>query len=412
MKPVRIAAMLLGGGVFALLAVPCASAARRDAAPREEVAAISTQHGEIVFRFFLDEAPAHAAYVKELILRGFYDGTTFHRVIPHFVIQGGDPNSRDDDRGNDGDGEAERRLKAEFSEVLHYRPGTVGMAREEDPDSGSCQFFIALENLPRLDGKYTIFGEVISGLEVARKIADLPRDLKDNPLDRVAMTVTLRPGKVPGAIQSLRQEETGEVLTGPGRPRPWDPGSARWTAPALLRQGGQLLGTELWPAVPLDFSVADDGLVLDVRFARPDTRHAAEIRAAVKSWRFAPARYDGRPVKSRFSMDSLGAGPGPSEVPGTPLQLTEGIVPPAAAVPVLLPPGAKAPPTEPLLRLVVDEGGRVADVTLEISCGDPALDEAALAAAREMVFVPAAMGKDPVTVYLNLPGRFLPTPSP
>ena len=412
MKPGRAVAMLLAGGVLALLAVPCASAARRDAAPREEVAVISTQYGEIVFRFFLDEAPDHAAYVKELIQRGFYDGTTFHRVIPHFVIQGGDPNSRDADRSNDGDGEAERRLKAEFSETLHYRPGTVGMAREADPDSGSCQFFIALENIPRLDGKYTIFGEAISGLEVARKIAGLSRDLKDNPLERVDMTVTLRPGKVPGVIDSLRQEEAGEVLTGPGKPRPWDPGSVRWIAPALVRQEGQPLGTELWPAVPLDFSVGDDGSVLDVRFARPDTRHAAEIRAAVGSWRFTPARYDGRPVKSRFSLDSHGGGPGPSAVPGTPRQLTEGIVPPATAVPVLLPPGAKPPPKEPLLRLVVDEAGRVTDATLEISCGDPALDEAALSATRRMVFAPALQGEDPVAVYLNLPAKFVETPSP
>jgi TonB family protein len=226
------------------------------------------------------------------------------------------------------------------------------------------------------------------------------------------MTATLKPGRVPGFINSLRQEETGEVLTGPGKPRPWDPGSLRWTAPALVRQGGQPLGTEAWPAVPLDFSVADDGSVLDVRYARPDTQQAAEIQAAVKSWWFTPARYEGRPVKSRVSMDSRGGAPGPSAVPGTPRQPGEGIVPPATAVPVLLPPGAKPPPKEPLLRLVVDEAGQVADVTLEISCGDPALDEAALAAARKMAFAPALLGKDPVPVYLNLQVKFVETPSP
>jgi len=84
---------------------------------------------------------------------GFYDGTTFHRVIPRFVVQGGDPLSKNDDRSDDGNGEADRRLKAEFSTTLHYRPGTVGMARDADPDSGSCQFFIALEGIPRLDGR-------------------------------------------------------------------------------------------------------------------------------------------------------------------------------------------------------------------------------------------------------------------
>ena len=108
----------------------------------EEVAVVLTPHGEIVWRFFPEEAPGHVAYVKELIRRGFYDGTTFHRVIPHFVIQGGDSNSKNDDRSDDGYGEADRTLKAEFSPALHYRPGTVGMARDSDPDSGSCQYFM------------------------------------------------------------------------------------------------------------------------------------------------------------------------------------------------------------------------------------------------------------------------------
>ncbi len=408
----RFARTLLSVGILALLAVPCAPAARGDEALREEVAVISTQYGEIVFRFFIDEAPIHSAYVKELIGRGFYDGTAFHRVIPHFVIQGGDPNSRDADRSNDGEGEADRRLKAEFSESLHYRPGTVGMAREADPDSGSCQFFIALENIPRLDARYTVFGEVISGLEVARRIAELPRDLADNPLDRVVMTVALKQGKVPDTYVSLRQEESGEVLTGPGKPRPWDPGSVRWTAPALAHQDGRPLGTEAWPAVPLDLCVGHDGSVLDVRFVHPGTPNAAEIQQAVKSWRFVPARSDGKPVASRFWMDSHGGGPGPSAAPGTPLQPSDGIVPPAPSVPVALPPGVKRPPEDSRLRLVVDEEGRVAEAAVELSCGDAGLDEAALAVARGMVFVPALREGKPVTVYLSLPVKFLEAPSP
>src|SRR6266446_3744843 len=187
------------------------------AAPREEVAVIRTSYGEILFRFFDAEAPNHASYVRELIRKGFFDGTTFHRAIPHFVIQGGDPNSKDDDRSNDGDGEADRKLKAEFSHVLHYRPGTVGMARDVDPDSGSCQFFIALENLPRLDGRYTIFAEVVDGLEVVRRIASLPRDLNDNPLSRVAIRVRLEKRAVPDRIASLEPGPggSGEILTGP-----------------------------------------------------------------------------------------------------------------------------------------------------------------------------------------------------
>src|SRR5437867_9523748 len=153
----------VGCSIVSIAAATWLSSAPVPAAVKEEVAVLHTPKGEIAFRFFEADALGHAAYVKELIRRGFYDGTTFHRVIPHFVIQGGDPNSKDADRSNDGDGEADRRLKAEFSTKLHYRPGTVGMARDADPDSGSCQFFIALENIPRLDGKYTVFGEVITG---------------------------------------------------------------------------------------------------------------------------------------------------------------------------------------------------------------------------------------------------------
>jgi len=136
------ACLLLACGAVAPMAAP---------ASKEEVAVLTTPHGEIVWRFLDGDAPGHAAYVRDLIRRGFYDGTTFHRVIPHFVVQGGDPNSKNADRSDDGDGEADRRLKAEFSTTLHYRPGSVGMARDADPDSGSCQFFIALEDLPRLD---------------------------------------------------------------------------------------------------------------------------------------------------------------------------------------------------------------------------------------------------------------------
>jgi len=131
----RSASLTLALAGLALLA----GSAPPQGTPKEEVAAIQTRLGTILFRFFPGEAPGHVAYVKELIRRGFYDGTTFHRVIPHFVIQGGDPNSRDADRSNDVDGEADRRLRAEFSTRLHYRPGTVGMARDVDPDSGSCQ---------------------------------------------------------------------------------------------------------------------------------------------------------------------------------------------------------------------------------------------------------------------------------
>src|SRR5262245_61827642 len=208
-------------------------------AGNEEVAVLRLPQGEVVWRFLPHDAPEHVAYVKSLIARGFYDGTTLHRVIPHFVVQGGDPNSKNADRSDDGDGEADRRLKAEFSPRMHYRPGTIGMARDADPDSGSCQFFIALENLPRLDGRYTIFAEVVEGMEVARRIAAVPRDTNDNPIDRVPITVRLEKRPVREAIVSLEQGSfpSGEVLTGPDKPRPWDPKNRLFPAPSLKTAG-------------------------------------------------------------------------------------------------------------------------------------------------------------------------------
>jgi TonB family protein len=377
------------------------------AAPTEEVAVIRTDHGEMTVRFFESEAPQHVAYVKELIRRGFYDGTSFHRVIPSFVIQGGDPNSKDADRSNDGEGEADRRLPAEFSATLHYRPGTVGMARDVDPDSGSCQFFIALENLPRLDGKYTIFGELISGIEVARKIADLPRDLRDNPLTRVSMQVAIRRQKVSASVTSREAGESGEVLTGPGKPKPWDPGDVRWVPPVLLREEGGSLGTETIPETGIDVSTSESGSVLDVRIARTDDAEAPRLVEAVRRWRFVPARLEGRPVKTRFSMSSRGGDPFPSQAPGTPVEAGGEVTAPGAAVPVPVPAGVPRPGKEPILRLTVDEQGRVADVSIQASSGDAGMDRAATEAARRLVFVPATRNGEPVAVYLNLPGRFV-----
>jgi peptidyl-prolyl cis-trans isomerase B (cyclophilin B) len=376
---------------------------------REEIAVITTPLGTIALRFFPEEAPSHVSYVKELIRKHFYDGTTFHRVIPHFVIQGGDPNSKDADRSNDGDGEGDHRLQAEFSTHLHYKPGTVGMARDDDPNSGSCQFFIAIENLPRLDGRYTIFGEVTEGLDVARRIADLPRDLKDNPLHKVPIRVLLKQMRITKPIYSyaFMQEPSGEVLSGPDKPKAWDPGSTRWTAPALVRGARKPLGTEAWPRTPLDISLGEDGSVLDVRFADLQVKHAPEIAAAVKKWRFTPAQRDGKAIKARFAIGSRGGPPEPTSAPGTPRQITEEITPPAAAIPIPLPPGTKPPEIEPLLRLSIDENGLVTDVSLEVSTGSPLADQAALDAARRMVFAPAVMGKAPVSVYVNLPGRFV-----
>ncbi len=384
------------------------------AAAKEEVAVVHTRLGKIVFRFLPTAAPEHVAYVKDLIRRGFYDGTSFHRVIPFFVIQGGDPNSKDADRNNDGDGDADRRLKAEFSASLHYRPGTVGMARDADPDSGSCQFFIALENLPRLDGKYTIFGEVISGMEVARAISEVPRDLKDNPLEPVPMTVKLEMKRVPQAVLSLKDGPSGEVLTGPGKPKPYDPGDVRWKAPALETRGTAGKAVDAPAGEPLDLCINEQGVVLDVRFSRLDTPNGATLENGIKEdWRFIPARLDGIPVQCRFSIEAPGYQVSSSRVPGTPVESgSEGLALPQVVVTVGLSPEVMTPEKKPLLRLTIDETGQVSDVSVQSSCGDKALDEAAVSAARSLAFAPALRGKEPVAVYLNVSVKWREAPTP
>jgi peptidyl-prolyl cis-trans isomerase B (cyclophilin B) len=146
--------------------------------------------GEIVLRFFPDVAPNHVKNFIKLAQEKFYDGTTFHRVIPGFMIQGGDPNSKSPDRSSHGMGGPGHRVKAEFNSKPHKR-GILSMARSNDPDSAGSQFFICVNDAHFLDWKYTVFGEVVSGMEVADKIVNVKRDSRDNPLERVEITVTV-----------------------------------------------------------------------------------------------------------------------------------------------------------------------------------------------------------------------------
>lgn len=151
-------------------------------------AVIQTPLGEMTLKFFPDIAPNHVSNFIALAKSGFYDGTTFHRVIPNFMIQGGDPNSKSPDRSKHGMGDPGYRLKAEFSDKAHKR-GMVSMARSADPDSAGSQFFICVADTPFLDHKYTVFGEVVKGMEVADKIVSQQRDPRDNPLERIEIKV-------------------------------------------------------------------------------------------------------------------------------------------------------------------------------------------------------------------------------
>jgi peptidyl-prolyl cis-trans isomerase B (cyclophilin B) len=149
--------------------------------------------GEIVLRFFPDVAPEHVNNFVKLSKEGFYNGTTFHRVIPGFMIQGGDPNSKNSDRSSHGMGGPGYKVKAEFNSKPHKR-GIVSMARANDPDSAGSQFFICVADANFLDWQYTVFGEVVSGMDVADKIVSMKRDGRDNPLERAEMTVAISEG--------------------------------------------------------------------------------------------------------------------------------------------------------------------------------------------------------------------------
>lgn len=151
-----------------------------------EIAVIETTLGNIELEFLEDVAPGHTKNFKDLANKGFYDGTIFHRVIPGFMIQGGDPNSKSEDRSAHGTGGPGYTIKAEFNDTPHDR-GVLSMARSQDPNSAGSQFFIVVKDAHFLDGKYTAFGRVISGMDVADKIVDSPRDARDNPNDRIEM---------------------------------------------------------------------------------------------------------------------------------------------------------------------------------------------------------------------------------
>ena len=156
----------------------------------ETTAVIETKFGNIGLKFFPDVAPNHVKNFIELAKKGFYDGTTFHRVIPGFMIQGGDPNSKNANKATHGTGGPGYTVKAEFGDKPHKR-GTLSMARAADPNSAGSQFFICVADAPFLNKQYTVFGEVVSGLDVVDKIVSKPRDPRDNPNERIEMKVKL-----------------------------------------------------------------------------------------------------------------------------------------------------------------------------------------------------------------------------
>jgi peptidyl-prolyl cis-trans isomerase B (cyclophilin B) len=168
------------------LPTPTAPNAKPKTEAAKEVAVIKTSMGEMVLEFWPDVAPRHVENFKKLARQGFYDGTAFHRVIKGFMIQGGDPNTKDETKRDQwGRGGPGYMVKNEFNNRKHTR-GVLSMARSPaGPDTAGSQFFICLADAPHLDGQYTAFGKLIKGDDVLGKIGNTPTTDRDIPLTRV-----------------------------------------------------------------------------------------------------------------------------------------------------------------------------------------------------------------------------------
>jgi peptidyl-prolyl cis-trans isomerase B (cyclophilin B) len=158
----------------------------------DPIVILTTNEGRIVLKFFPQKAPRHVKNFLDLAKKNFYDGTKFHRVIPGFMIQGGDPNTKLSDTSTWGQGGPGYTVKAEFNDIPHT-PGILSMARTSDPDGAGSQFFIMHARTPSLDGQYSVFGQVIEGMDVVNKIATTPtgennRPIKDMVLEKAEVT--------------------------------------------------------------------------------------------------------------------------------------------------------------------------------------------------------------------------------
>jgi peptidyl-prolyl cis-trans isomerase B (cyclophilin B) len=197
-------------------------------------AVLQTKLGKIVIKFFPEKAPNHVKNFQTLVKSGFYNGTKFHRVVPGFMIQGGDPNTKKGDKSTWGQGGHEVNgkevtVKAEFNDIHHAR-GIVSMARAQDPNSASSQFFICVADAGFLDRQYTVFGEVIEGMDVVDKIVNAPKDPQgpDNPEgSRPASPVSIDkavleplPAKVaaPATPPATAEQPAAAVQPAPGAP--------------------------------------------------------------------------------------------------------------------------------------------------------------------------------------------------
>jgi len=190
MKGIRQVVGVLGFIVMLnLLLVPVILAEEPTTGEQAPRVLLKTKFGEMEIVLFPDLAPKHVESFLKLTKSGFYNGTIFHRILPGFMIQGGDPLTKDPaNRNKYGTGGPGYTVPAEFSKVAHEK-GILSAARTQDPNSAGSQFFIMVAKSPHLDGQYTVFGEVVKGVEVAETVVSQPRDLKDNPVERIEMTI-------------------------------------------------------------------------------------------------------------------------------------------------------------------------------------------------------------------------------
>jgi cyclophilin family peptidyl-prolyl cis-trans isomerase len=172
---------------------------------KDKVAELHTSAGEIDIRFYPDAAPNHVKNFIDLAEKGFYNGTKFHRVIPGFMIQGGDPNTISGSPYSWGTGGSGKNIPAEFNAIHHAR-GVVSMARAQDPDSASSQFFICVADAGFLDKQYTAFGKVTKGMDVADKIVNAPKGANDRPNDPTTIEKIV--------IREAKPDEKGPAPTG------------------------------------------------------------------------------------------------------------------------------------------------------------------------------------------------------
>ena len=184
----------------------------------DDLAVLETNLGNIVIEFFPADAPNHVDNFINLSNSGFYDGTLFHRIIPQFMIQGGDPNTIDGDTSTWGTGGPEKRVDAEFNTIKHDR-GIVSMARSSDPNSGGSQFFIVHKDSHFLDEQYTVFGRIVTdeSYETLDKIASVETGPRDIPIDtelvRINSVKIVERSTIPNVLQLSEPERIPSELT-------------------------------------------------------------------------------------------------------------------------------------------------------------------------------------------------------